>query len=99
MESESGWERVSRRRSPSRNGEYWASRIKAAAARGGGSSPLKEDTIGGKAVSFYTTNFLEIWKEDEIWKALQVAGQIVDLFIAKKETRLGECLVSRGSSE
>ncbi|KAL4559184.1 hypothetical protein LXL04_031318 [Taraxacum kok-saghyz] len=67
----SGWEKVQSRRRE-KTGESWASRVKEAAARKG-ASPLKNDSIGFKA----------------IWKALTAAGNTVDLFIAKRRNAIG----------
>ncbi|KAL4588760.1 hypothetical protein LXL04_001655 [Taraxacum kok-saghyz] len=89
MRVESGWETISRRRGKASRSDSWASRVKAAAAERRESSPLKEDSIGGKAVSFYISNFPEIWNDDEIWRALKEAGNIVDLYIAKKRNAKG----------
>ncbi|KAL4578302.1 hypothetical protein LXL04_014423 [Taraxacum kok-saghyz] len=80
--SDDRWEEVRRRD----RRQSWASRVKEAAKRGS-QSPLKDDALGGKAVTFYITNFPEAWKEDELWKHLRAAGNIVDLFIARKRNR------------
>ncbi|KAL4584212.1 hypothetical protein LXL04_008804 [Taraxacum kok-saghyz] len=84
---ESGWETV-QRRGKKRSGKSWATRVKEVATNRG-KSPLKDDSIGGKAVTYYITNFPEIWSEDEIWKALRTAGNIVDLFIARRRNSVG----------
>ncbi|KAL4570575.1 hypothetical protein LXL04_026232 [Taraxacum kok-saghyz] len=66
-----GWETVTRRRRHSEE-PTWASKMKTAAANRE-NTPLKDDSIGGKAVSFYITNFPELWKDGEIWKAVREA--------------------------
>ncbi|KAL4562325.1 hypothetical protein LXL04_034525 [Taraxacum kok-saghyz] len=68
-----------------KEGSSWAWRMKEAAQKRI-SSPLKNDSIGGSATSFFFTNFPEKWAEEDLWKQFRKVGDIVDVFIARKRS-------------
>ncbi|KAL4559089.1 hypothetical protein LXL04_031222 [Taraxacum kok-saghyz] len=69
----------------------WATRVKAAAeeSRKPSPPPIGAGSFGGKATSFFITNFPEIWSSSDIWKELSAVGKIVDLFIPTKRNKAG----------
>ncbi|KAL4555405.1 hypothetical protein LXL04_038023 [Taraxacum kok-saghyz] len=70
--------------------ETWAARMKkAAVADSKVSSPLKNDNLGGKATTFFFTNFPEQWNEDKLWQEFRRSGTVVDVFVARKRNRVG----------
>ncbi|KAL4572523.1 hypothetical protein LXL04_019302 [Taraxacum kok-saghyz] len=64
--------------------------MKEAAERKAASSPLKNDSVGGSAITFFFTNFPEDSTEAGLWKTFREAGDIVDLFIARKRSLAGK---------
>ncbi|KAL4585151.1 hypothetical protein LXL04_009766 [Taraxacum kok-saghyz] len=71
-----------------KSGPSWAVRMKTAAERKE-LSPFKDDSIGGKATSFFFTNFPEKWSESTLWLKFKEFGRIVDVFVARKTNSRG----------
>ncbi|KAL4564399.1 hypothetical protein LXL04_028463 [Taraxacum kok-saghyz] len=71
-------------------GSSWAWRMKKAAEEKGGKSPLKTESLGGKVTSFFFSNFPEDSSEADLWKIFREAGQVIDVFIAKKRNLAGK---------
>ncbi|KAL4580253.1 hypothetical protein LXL04_016439 [Taraxacum kok-saghyz] len=84
--------REASRRSAARarkEGQSWANRMKMAATGTRTSSPLKSDNLGGKATTFFFTNFPEHWNEAKLWKEFRRVGMVVDVFVARKRDKAG----------
>ncbi|KAL4563667.1 hypothetical protein LXL04_027712 [Taraxacum kok-saghyz] len=67
----------------------WPARMKEAAAETNVSSPLKNEYLGGKASTFFFTNFLENWSKDLLWQEFRKFGTVVDVFVARKRNKSG----------
>ncbi|KAL4562061.1 hypothetical protein LXL04_034251 [Taraxacum kok-saghyz] len=53
------------------------------------SSPPKSDDLGGRASTFFFTNFPENWGEDKLWHEFRKFGTVVDVFVATKRNKVG----------
>ncbi|KAL4554772.1 hypothetical protein LXL04_037376 [Taraxacum kok-saghyz] len=67
----------------------WAARIKEVAKVSKVSSPLKSDNLGGKASTFFFTNFPEYWETTVLWQEFRKIGTVVDVFVARKRNKVG----------
>ncbi|KAL4582134.1 hypothetical protein LXL04_006675 [Taraxacum kok-saghyz] len=63
--------------------------MKTAASESKLSSPLKSDDLGGKATTFFFSNFPEFWEESELWWEFRTLGNMVDVFVARKRNKIG----------
>ncbi|KAL4566288.1 hypothetical protein LXL04_030402 [Taraxacum kok-saghyz] len=52
-------------------------------------SPLKEDSIGGTATTFFFTNFPEHWAVARLSEAFSRLGKVADVFVARKRSSQG----------
>ncbi|KAJ9561162.1 LOW QUALITY PROTEIN: hypothetical protein OSB04_006322 [Centaurea solstitialis] len=52
-------------------------------------SPFGSDSLNGKVVTYFFTNFPEGETEHSMWKTFESQGAVVDLFIARKRSRRG----------
>ncbi|KAL4555547.1 hypothetical protein LXL04_038169 [Taraxacum kok-saghyz] len=67
----------------------WAARMKEAATVSKVSSLLKSDNLGGKACTFFFTNFPEFWETTGLWQEFRRIGTVVDVFVARKRNKTG----------
>ena len=43
--------------------------------------------MGGKATTFFFTNYPERWSEKMLWDRFKKHGRLIDVFVAKKRNK------------
>ncbi|KAL4575099.1 hypothetical protein LXL04_021940 [Taraxacum kok-saghyz] len=51
--------------------------------------PLNSDNVGGKAYTFFFTNFPDKCNHGDLWRCFKNHGKIADVFIPKKKSEVG----------